>query len=199
MIALKQYQECVKSCAKPDQWRAVEVQIEAMLSEPHEEEVLEAPIDFADLPQLGSEASDSYYDMTKEHLLKSLGFPGELLVGMSDMRDIYRVYDKWDTDSAAQTFWKNPPEDRLEPITLTWHQLVGVHCATVSMVKREAFFLFDAVGIGKTAQSAGVVLMRAWLILYQRSHNKLPTALGELSFNSSLPAGICYGSKAIGP
>ena len=191
----------MNSFTKPDQWRAVEVQIEAMLSESHEEaEVPEDFVDFVDLPQLGSEADKSYEHVTNEDLLKSLGFPGEVFIGMSDTRDLYRVYDKWDSDSAAQKFWKDPPKDRIESIPLTWHQLVGVHCATVSMVKREAFFLFDAVGIGKTAQSAGIVLMRAWLILYQKSHNKLPNALGESLFRGLfLSVGICHGGKAVAP
>lgn len=150
-----------------------------MFSESPDQEVLDDSVSFDELPQLGSEASASHDKMAKEELLKSLGFVGVLVVGMSGTRDIYRAYDRWDTNSDAQKFWENPPKERLESIELTWHQVVGLHYGTASMVKREAFFLFDAVGIGKTAQSAAVVLMRPWLIMYEKSHKKLPPALGE--------------------
>ncbi|KAI0085376.1 hypothetical protein BDY19DRAFT_856640, partial [Irpex rosettiformis] len=66
-------------------------------------------------------------------------------------------------------------------LKLSWHQTVGVHAASVCMTRRSPFFLFDAVGIGKTPQSAGTVLMRPWLRSFFDSNKKLPPAFGELA------------------
>ncbi|KAI0091817.1 hypothetical protein BDY19DRAFT_885562 [Irpex rosettiformis] len=104
---------------------------------------------------------------------------------MATKRDIDRIHGTWDQDPESLAFWANPPAERLQNIKLSWHQVVGVHSATVSMVKRQAFFLFDSVGIGKTAQSAAMTLMRPWLLSYQQTHNSLPPALGE--FGSLFP------------
>ena len=135
--------------------------------------------DFAALPQLGSDEGNQYITMSLKEIYASLGFPESKIMGLALHRDMYRAYGRWEDTSEAKEFWENPPADRLEEIKLSWHQAVGVHFASSSMVRKEPFFLFDAVGVGKTAQSAGVVLMRSWLREWSSKHGQLPPAFGE--------------------
>lgn len=161
---------------------AVKAQIDRMLDESLGEEIPTSFRDeFANLEQFGSEPSSAYSKMSEKDIYSSLGFVGENILGLAIARDRYREYGRWEQTAEAQEFWANPPTNRIQSIALTWHQAVGVHFASSLLVRREPFFLFDAVGVGKTAQSAGVILMRPWLRQYFSKHKQLPPAFGECS------------------
>ena len=102
--------------------------------------------------------------MSAEAVYASLGIPdGKKIEGMTEYRDKYREYGRWDTSVEATNFWANITADRKESTELSWHQVVGIHFASSLMVTREPFFLFDTIEVSKTSQSAGVVMMRPWL------------------------------------
>ena len=134
---------------------------------------------FATLPQLGSDEGNQYITMSLKEIYVSLEFPELKIMGLVLHRNMYRAYGRWEDTSEVKEFWENSPTDWLEEIKLSWHQAVGVHFASSSMVRKEPFFLFDAVGVGKTVQSAGVVRMRSWLREWSSKHRQLPPAFGE--------------------
>ena len=185
LLGMKAYRNAVKLLSRPKQMNAVRAQIERLLEESLADEIPSTYQDeFANLKQFGAEASSVYYSMSRPDIYKTLGFGEDGILGLAAVRDQYRAYGRWEQTAEAQEFWANPPPGRLEAINLTWHQAVGVHFASSSMVRREPFFLFDAVGVGKTAQSAGVILMRPWLREWCSKHTQLPPAFGEFSIHS---------------
>lgn len=176
---MKSYREAVKNLARPQQMTAVQAELDHMLSTPLDDTLPEPLEEFTDLPQVGSEVTGPYSTLSAEELLTTLGMPGKQIVGMTTERDSARVFNKWETTMESQAFWDHPPPGRLEATTLSWHQVVGVHAATRQMAQEEPCFLFDGVGIGKTAQGVGVILMRPWLRKYYQTHHNLPPAFGE--------------------
>ncbi len=180
---LKAWRAAVKNLAKPEQMKAVEVQIQSMLTTPLSDDLPESFDEiFTQLPQLGDVADGAYSKKSSHELYESLGFPTDCIQGIANKRDKERVYSLWDKDVDSVAFWENPPKGRVEELKLTWHQDVGVHVAGISMCRRQPLFLFDAVGIGKTAQGAGAILLRPWLRSYFEKNGKLPPAMGECLF-----------------
>lgn len=177
---MKAFRNAVKLLSKPEQMDAVRSQITRMLEQSLQVDIPDTYRDeFAVLPELGSDESNQYINMSRKDICQSLGFPGETIVGLSEWRDALRAYGRWEDTPEAKEFWQNPPPDRLEETKLSWHQAVGVHFAASSMLRKEPFFLFDAVGVGKTAQSAGVIIMRPWLREWSLKHGQFPPAFGE--------------------
>ena len=177
---MKAYRKAVKLLSRPEQMDAVRAQIDRILEQSLNDEIPSTYRDeFANLSQLGSDASATYINMSFEDIYVSLGFGKAGILGLATRRDRYREYGRWERTQEAEEFWANPPSNRIEDTHLSWHQAVGVHFAASSMVRRDPFFLFDAVGVGKTAQSAGVILMRPWLREWSSKHPRLPPAFGE--------------------
>ena len=183
---MKLYRKAVKLLSRREQMDAVKAQIERLLEQSLNEEIPDTYRDeFANLPQLGSDQSGQYINMSPEDICRSLGFSEASVLGLASKRDKYRAYGRWEQTPEATEFWANPPPGRVDDINLSWHQLVGVHFAASSMARKEPFFLFDAVGVGKTAQSAGVVLIRPWLREWSSKHGQLPPAFGECVYQFS--------------
>ena len=184
---MKAYRTALHSSSRPEQMNAMRAGIERILDTPANDDIPNSfRQDTTDLPHLGSDLfTDKYSDMPVDAIYASLGFPDAKLQGMTEYRDTCREYERWDTSVEAKDFWSNTPVDRRESTKLSWLQVVGIHFASSLMVTRQPFFLFDGVGMGSTAYSAGVIMMRPWLRSFFKSHGKLPTSLGELPITSN--------------
>ena len=184
---MKAYRTALHSSSTPEQMSTMRAGLERILDTPINDNIPNSfREDIANLPPLGSDLfTDKYSDMSVDAIYASLGFPDARLQGMTEYRDTCREYERWDTSVEAKNFWSNTPVDRRESTELSWLQVVGIHFASSLMVTRQPFFLFDGVGISRTAQTAGVIMMRPWLRSFFKSHGKLPTSLGELPITSN--------------
>lgn len=111
-----------------------------------------------------------------------MGYANEArILGFCSVRDKNRVYTYWDSDTeGAKNWYKNRKSDEFGvKLNIAWHQLVGIHYGTELMLQKKPLFLFDAVGVGKTAQAAGLILMRPFLIDYHAEHSRYPPDFGE--------------------
>ncbi|KAI0748987.1 hypothetical protein BC629DRAFT_1265004, partial [Irpex lacteus] len=73
-----------------------------------------------------------------------------------------------------------------ESVKYPWHQVVGIHKGVGQMIMEEPYFLFDAVGVGKTPQATGIFLMRSFIAEYYAQNKCYPPAWAKLK-NSDRP------------
>lgn len=71
------------------------------------------------------------------------------------------------------------PEEELEPLRPTWHQLVGILRMLELAFEGKPVLLMDEVGVGKTLQGAGFIAMLEFYRQYHSTHHKYPGAFGK--------------------
>lgn len=125
--------------------------------------------------------------MTRESLSSNLGFRDELPLLFNSIRHKGGL-SPW-THAAA--FGKSSGDDPdLEPLSLFWHQLAGVH-AIIRMNFHPApdssrcngTLIADEVGLGKTFQAATVIVILADLVIRQTQKIPLPPLISSFSLH----------------
>ena len=112
---MKLYRKAVKLLSRREQMDAVKAQIERLLEQSLNEEIPDTYRDeFANLPQLGSDQSGQYINMSPEDICRSLGFSEASVLGLASKRDKYRAYGRWEQTPEATEFWANPPPGRVD-------------------------------------------------------------------------------------
>jgi hypothetical protein len=66
----------------------------------------------------------------------------------------------------------------LEPVTPTWHQLVGILRMLQLSFEGKPVLLMDEVGVGKTLQAAGLIAMLTYYRRFKTRTGKFPGAFG---------------------
>ncbi len=171
----------MKSFASPELLSKVRAELNSFVStELHPCSFTE---EYVELPQLGEDVNPHYRDFTAEELYESMGLKGHGIPGMANIRDKSRVYTLWDDTPEAQAFWSsNTNYNEKESVKYPWHQVVGIHKGVGQMIMEEPYFLFDAVGVGKTPQATGIFLMRSFIAEYYAQNKCYPPAWGAHNF-----------------
>lgn len=119
-----------------------------------EEGAQEAWLELADL------GVEKFAQCSEEELSTSLNFPDGSPTLFAKFRSALGLC-AWDSDNAKQFTSKNPD---MKPLRLLWHQLVGIASVVNKVFTPEpgevgppGVLIADAVGVGKTALTMGVV------------------------------------------
>jgi hypothetical protein len=177
-VSSKSFRQALKNIANEKTIAKIAIDVQQAL----DPDVVEPPIDLLEpvdeeLPQLGDLPPSIFYQKSTEDLWTEMGFHGATRVlGMASHQHITKKFSTWDSDPDAVQFWLSENHPHKQKIVIPWHQTVGIHMGTTQMIKGEPFFLFDAVGVGKTPQATGIVLMRPFLMDYYEKHKKFPLA-----------------------
>jgi hypothetical protein len=174
-VSSKSFREALKNIADEKTLEKIAIDLERALDPDFVEPAVDLDEFPVELPQLGDPAPSAYHQKSSDMLWSEMGFPGESRVlGMAYKQHITKKYSEWDEDTEAIMFWRTENHPHKQDIIIPWHQSVGIHMGATQMLKNEPFFLFDAVGIGKTPQAAGILLMRPFLMDYYEKHGKYP-------------------------
>ena len=122
-----------------------------------------------------------YSSLSSEQILMQLtGQNVPTIPGLAEWEDTSGAYTLWDQCDAAKKLFDTSKESHLRKrLALNRHQLVGIHKICGHALRREGVLLMDAVGVGKTAQAIGSVVMRNWMLEYFAQHQKFPGAFGR--------------------
>lgn len=149
-----------------------------MLAEPSNDTLATAPVDTLNLGSIGGD-TPALLMKPAGALYAEMGLPATGIPGLAKWRDRDRQISGWDnTPESRQFFDETVQLDNREPLKPSWHQVVGVRMASETIASGLPFFLFDGVGLGKTLQSVGVMLLRRHLLDLQRQGKALPPAYG---------------------
>lgn len=128
--------------------------------------------------------------MRREFLARDLGFGGDDLPILFNSHRHKGGLTPW---SHPDSFNPNSAHDRdLEPLTLFWHQLVGVHAIihmnfhpTKDPSRCNGTLIADEVGLGKTFQAATVIVVLADLVIRKQQNHPLPPMISSSSLHFS--------------
>jgi hypothetical protein len=137
-----------------------------------------------------SEGVEVYQTWTPVQLRSSLGMPQETVPFFNVKRDKDSNHDPW-TDAGRQ--WLAEAGNG-EPLSLRWHQLVGVLKMMENTFEDKPTLLMDGVGLGKTIQVSAYF---ALLIYYREYYSKHSTFPGKFSKLFSLSAQVYHSWVAI--
>jgi SNF2 family DNA or RNA helicase len=132
--------------------------------------------------------------MTRENITSNLGFRNELPLLFNPIRHKNGL-SPWSHPATFKNISGNDPD--LEPLTLFWHQLAGVHAIirmnfhpTKDSSRCNGTLIADEVGLGKTFQAATVIVTLADLVIRQQQKISLPPIISSstLQFICRLPS-----------
>jgi hypothetical protein len=130
-----------------------------------------------------SEGVDKYKDCTPKELWELLGRPSERSVPFFNPRqDVDGHHDSWSEEGAK---WFQDPSNG-EPLTLHWHQLVGVLKMLDNVFLNKSILLMDGVRLGKTIQTAAFIAFLSWYRDHFTAQGKFPGKFGRCSSPSWL-------------
>jgi SNF2 family DNA or RNA helicase len=132
-----------------------------------------------------SEGVEEYQDTSSDELWAMLGRPEKSVPFFNLKQDTESRRDPW-TDEGVK--WLQVPSNG-EPLTLRWHQLVGVLKLVENAFLGRPVLLMDGVGLGKTIQVAAFIAFLTWYRDYFTAHGKFPGRFGQCFPCSSLPLG----------
>jgi hypothetical protein len=139
---------------------------------------MEAPeLDFDRAPPLEwEEGVEEYKDKSKDELWAILG-----LTYSSALPDFNQYIDPDMHDYWSDPDYMHKRRDTLHPLTPRWHQLVGIIKIIHQGFKGEPLMLMDEVGVGKTLQLVGAVVILTFFRDYYDKNGKFPGAFGKCS------------------
>ncbi|KAG1772227.1 P-loop containing nucleoside triphosphate hydrolase protein [Suillus placidus] len=117
-----------------------------------------------------SEGVEEFNGMAEDELWAILGLPERRIPFFNILQDPYGNCDPW-TES-GQTWLKNPKNG--EPLTLRWHQLVGLVKMVKNVFSGTPVLLMDEVGLGKTIQVTALIALLAFYREFYAMHNSFP-------------------------
>lgn len=123
--------------------------------------------------------------MSRKKLASNLDFPKELPLLFNPFRH-KGGFSPWSHPTAFTNSSGDDPN--LEPLTLFWHQLAGVHAIihmnfhpTKDASRCNGTLIADEVGLGKTFQAATVIVALADLVIRQQEKILLPPIISSFS------------------
>lgn len=123
--------------------------------------------------------------LSREILASNLDFPKELPLLFNSFRH-KGGFSPWTHPEAFKNSSGDDPD--LEPLTLYWHQLAGVHAIirmnfhrTKDASRCNGTLIADEVGLGKTFQAVTVILVLADLVIRQQQNIPLPPIISSFS------------------
>lgn len=128
--------------------------------------------------------------MSAKELASNLGFVGKLPLVFNRIRHSAGL-TAWDSKHRHLFEEPNPlaTNNMLEPITLHWHQLAGVHAVIRKVFSSEPLpkhgngvLIADEVGLGKTFQALTVIAFLADVTLRKSKNFAMPPIIGMLPY-----------------
>jgi len=127
--------------------------------------------------------------LSREILASNLDFRNELPLLFNSIRHKGGL-SPWSHPEAFKNSSGDDPD--LEPLTLFWHQLAGVHAIirmnfhpTNDSSRCNGTLIADEVGLGKTFQAATVIVALADLVIRQQQKIPLPPIISSFSYSFS--------------
>jgi hypothetical protein len=197
LVMSKRYRKSLQTVATSKQLAVVRAQLDSLINNKEIPPLYEDDI-IVGLPQLGEEPAAEYSTKSNLQLWKEMDI-GDIcrVPGMAEEWHKTKKFSRWDNDEEARQFWLSDGNSEFkEQLELQWHQTVGVHQGSTLMLKRQPFFLFDAVGMGKTIQGTALLLMRPYLMEYHEKHGHYPPAW-SMCIQSKLMHTLTYFSQKI--
>ncbi|KAG1894055.1 P-loop containing nucleoside triphosphate hydrolase protein [Suillus fuscotomentosus] len=128
-----------------------------------------------------SEGVEEYNNLSEDDIWSILGLPEKRIPFFNLLQDPYGNCDPWTED--GQTWLK----ENGEPLSLRWHQLVGL----VKMVKNtfggKPVLLMDEVGLGKTIQVTALIAVLSFYREFYTMHHRFPGKIAADQWRSDSP------------
>lgn len=176
----KAFRVTIEKLATKGQLRALNLEIK-ILQELQDIPTDIEPIRAADLSSFDTEEDLApYMTRTLDNVMTQLtGMRDQKLIPlMNPTEDIRGVFTHWDNSDEARIFFGTQGE-YLKDIRVAWHQAVGIHKIMTEYMLGRPLLLLDAVGVGKTLQAIGTILMRQWLLWQKKEGKPLPPMFAE--------------------
>ena len=122
------------------------------------------------------EGVETLKHLSFDELWAILGCPDKKLPHFNIIYDKTGLHNPWEHQDWFQENTNSEDIGCLEP---RWHQLVGIVRMLQQAFRGESTLLMDDVGIGKTFQVAGVIVMLAFFRDFYTEHKQYPGAFGE--------------------
>ena len=124
------------------------------------------------------EGIEQYKHMSTAQLFSAMGLPSTSttfpyfneLMDMTEDGVTPHDVEEWDA-------WVK--KGNVGPLKPKWHQVVGVYAMLTNMLEGKPVLLMDEVGVGKTMQAFGLMVMRAYLIKMVNDGGRLPKKWGK--------------------
>ena len=96
-------------------------------------------------------------------------------------------------DINAHNYWSDPQymeanKSSLRPLAPRWHQLVGILKIVLQAFKQEPLMLMDQVGVGKTLQLVGAIVIFTFFRDFYAKNKSFPGGFGMYSLFWALPS-----------
>lgn len=158
-------------------WTALVEAVRAMTPDGDEDM---PPLDFSDenIPIEWEEGTEDLNGRSMEELWQDLGLSEQRLPFFNIKQDPTGVRDPW--NAVDQEWYAIPTNGVL--FGPHWHQLVGILRMLERFFKGDSTLLMDEVGLGKTIQVVGLIVMVAYFREYFIIHNRFPGKFGTSSF-----------------
>jgi SNF2 family DNA or RNA helicase len=125
-----------------------------------------------------SEGVDEFMGKTMDELWEILGVIDKAIPLFNRLQDPESAHDPW-TDEGGK--WL---QDHGEPLTLRWHQLVGVVKMLHNAFDNKPTLLMDEVGLGKTIQVTAFFAVLSYYREHFAAHGSYPGSFGQSPFSS---------------
>lgn len=122
---------------------------------------------------------EEYQSMSTDGLWERLGVPGKTIPFFNPSIDIETNKDPWLAEN--KQFFKS---SGVQPLTMRWHQLVGLLKMVERTFEGKPVVLMDEVGMGKTMQVVALMCVLEFYRIHYSEHGTFPGAFRE--FDSSL-------------
>ncbi|KAI1792052.1 hypothetical protein LXA43DRAFT_888351, partial [Ganoderma leucocontextum] len=109
-------------------------------------------------------------EKTPQELWAGLGLNNEQIPGFNEVEDPRGEVNPWDQTKWAK-FVKTEQALKFGP---RWHQLVGITKMCELIIKGKPLLLMDQVGVGKTLQIVGAIVMYPMLRAYYQRNKRFP-------------------------
>ncbi|KAI0337373.1 hypothetical protein BDW22DRAFT_1339873, partial [Trametopsis cervina] len=129
-----------------------------------------------------------YAKSTPEELYAALGVRGNRIPSLAEVYDQDGEHTSWDSDWAE---WLKTDPDTC-PVSLFWHQLVGVVKMSTHIVEQKPVANLDEVGLGKTLQAIATIMVRIYLKEHFAQFQRYP----EGSIGESFAQSLTYSPRA---
>ena len=127
-----------------------------------------------------SEGTEQLATMSEDDIYGHLGLSdiGKKIPGFNDTEDPDGVIDPW-----LDPGWFTNSKNKTSPLTLRWHQLVGIFKMLINVFESKPVLLMDEVGLGKTIQIMGLICMINYFRDFFDKHRKFPGYFGKYLYN----------------
>lgn len=117
-------------------------------------------------------------DQTPEQLWHGLALPNASIPAFNDIEDASGQVSPWEPAK-----WKKFAESGAGiPFGPRWHQLVGITKMCELAIKGKSLLLMDQVGVGKTLQIVGTIVMYPFLRAYYKKHGEFPPRFSKFIY-----------------